>query len=118
MLAFRRDGTATLTTRGVLGEDHSCSGSVASDGFEALADLIQRAGFFGLEKAYRHNELQDGEAVTTSAFVGGRLKVVANSNQAGPPNLKAIEDAIDALGEKTSWAGSRPSRRSVERERG
>lgn len=36
--------------------------------------------------------------LTTSAVVGGRKKAVVNSNQAGPPRLKTIEDAVEAPG--------------------
>ena len=109
-LTFRRDGTATLTIVGVLryaSVDHTCRGSVTPEEVARLGALIQREGFFDLNEAYLDPRVQDGDAVVTSAVVDGRRKAVVNSNQAGPPNLKAIEDAIDALAKRVAWTARR-----------
>lgn len=95
-LTFRRDGTATLMTMGVLRHntvDHTCRASVTPEDFARLATFIQGEGFFDLNETYRDPGIQDGEVVVTSAVVDGRPKAVQNANRAGPPNLKAIEDA-------------------------
>jgi hypothetical protein len=106
-LTFRRNGGATLTLMGGL-SIHTCRGSVTAEAFARLAALLQNEGFFDLNESYSDPRIADGGTARTTVVVDGRQKAVQNSNQAGPPNLKAIEDAIDALGEKTSWAGSRP----------
>ena len=106
-LTLQRDGTATMTRIGVLGLDHKCTGSFAPMAFTKLAALMQRAGFFDLDETYRSRYV-DGQSVITSAIVAGRRKAVENSNQAGPSQLKVVEDAIDGLGEKVTWTRTRP----------
>jgi hypothetical protein len=112
-LTFRRDGTAARTIHGGAAHgttDRICKGAVTQEDFAALAALMQRAGFFDLNESYRHPRLVDGHGATTSAVGGGRRKQVQNVNQAGPSNLKAIEDAIDALGTKVAWTEIWPLR--------
>jgi hypothetical protein len=104
-LTFRRDGKATLMIVGATVENtnHTCTGRVRPDAFAELAAVISRQGFWGLNDVYDDPGLRDGGQVATSAVVDGRRKQVSNRNWAGPANLKMIENAIDALGEKISW---------------
>jgi hypothetical protein len=108
-LTFRRNGGATLTRMGGL-SIHTCRGSVTAEAFGRLATLLQKQGFFELNESYFDPRAADGGTTRTTVVVDGRQKAVHNSNRAAPPSLTAIEDAIDALGEKTSWGGSRRSK--------
>jgi hypothetical protein len=110
-LTFRNDGRAIATIIGVrrFGTvDHTCTGTVMPDDFEHLAALMEREGFFDLNESYRNPRLEDGQWVTISALRDGRRKAVLHSNQVGPPQLKVLEDAIDALTKKVVWEGRRP----------
>ena len=110
-LTFRRDGTALRTiSRGADGAaDRICRGTVVLEDFVALAALMQRTGFLNLNDTYRPDpQLPDGQGAITSAVVEGRRKEVINVDRAGPPDLQAIERAIDALGRKVAWTESHP----------
>ena len=107
-LTLRRDGTGILMVVGVLGVEHVCQGRVTAEDFARLAALIEREGFFELNEVYRDPRIADGSGAITTAVVDGRRKAVHNVNQAGPPNLKAAEHAVDQLGNKTAWRETRP----------
>jgi hypothetical protein len=109
-LTLRNDGAATLMTIGVLRfatQDHACRGRVTREVFAGLAAFMRRDGFFNLNETYQ-SPFVDGSCAITSGIVGGQRKAVNHCNDAGPPNLKAIEDAIDALGKKVVWTDRRP----------
>jgi hypothetical protein len=93
---------------GVLGVEHTCRGSLASEDFAELAALIHREGFFDLNESYLDPRIADGGCVTTSVITQRRRKTVSHLHEAGPSNLKAIEHAIRALGRKVIWTEARP----------
>lgn len=109
-LTFLRDGAATLTvlstTFGVL--DRTCKGTVEPQDFAALAGLLEAAGFFDMRAGYYRPDIVDQPGVVTIAFGSGRFKKVSNIKATGPPELRAIEQAIDALGRKVAWTGGGP----------
>ena len=110
-LTFERDGAATHLLIGVARQgtvDRTRRGTVTREDFARLAALIQSEGFLDLNDDYRNPTVVDGQTVITSVVVDGRAKVVVNSNEAGPTRLKAIEDAIDALGSKVTWTQVSP----------
>ena len=111
-LTLRRGGSATLTMHGTMVHGtvgHRCTGSVAPADFARVAALIQREGLFDLKEAYRDDPLTaDGKGAQTSVIVDGRKMTVLNSHEAGPANLKRIEDAIDALGNEAAWTEAQP----------
>jgi hypothetical protein len=107
-LTVQRDGTVILRIPGVLGPAYTCDGKVLPDDFARLANLIQSEGFFGMNERYRDPRLADGEVLITSVVIGGKRKVIAHRDKVGPASLKAIEDAIHALGERASWTEARP----------
>jgi hypothetical protein len=107
-LTVRRDGTVILNIFGVLGTVHTCEGRVPPDDFVRLANLIQTEGFFGMNEDYRDPRLRDGTVLITSVVTGGKRKVVTHLHKVGPASLKAIEDAIHALGDRVSWTEARP----------
>jgi hypothetical protein len=100
-LTFRRDGTATMTTFALV--DRRSTGTVTPEDFNGLTTLLQQEGFFDLAEVYRDPELVDGAFVTTTVIADGFMKSVLNSNQAGPPKLVAVEEAIKAVGKKVVW---------------
>jgi hypothetical protein len=91
-LTFHSNGTATRAT--FAEAIQTFRGTVTREEFDALAKLLQREGFFDLAEVYHDPKLRDGSAVTTSVVLDRVTKSVINSNQTGPPQLKAIEDAI------------------------
>jgi hypothetical protein len=105
-LTFRSDGTATRATFAEALQ--TFRGTVTREEFDALAKLLQREGFFDLAEVYQDPTLRDGSAVTTSVMLDRVTRSVINSNQTGPPQLKAIEDAINALGKKIAWTPASP----------
>ena len=110
-LTLKRDGTATLMRMGVLAFgrlDQRCTGTVGREAFGKLAAVVQGSGFFDLDDVYQDPRLADGGAVITTAVVAGRRKTVVDSNRKGPPNLLAIEDAVEGLGETVPWKAGRP----------
>jgi hypothetical protein len=107
-LTFRRDGIATRTIFSAPAEQQESRGMVTRKEFDALVMLLQREGFFDLAEVYRDPQIEDGAWATTSVVTGGLTKAVLNSNQAGPPTLVAVEDALDALGKKIVWTPASP----------
>lgn len=103
---LRSDGVAT---RVFLGNarmgvaPRSFTGRVSRADFDRLVALLSSEGFFKLEEAYRNPRLQDGEWVKTSAVRGGKPKSVLDSNKAGPPNLRRIEEAMEAALGRVAW---------------
>jgi hypothetical protein len=106
-LIFRRNGATTLMSTGILGMEHSCQGTVTPADFESVAALMVREKFFDLNDVYKA-PVFDAPQVTISAVVGGRRHSVVNYGEAGPPNLKRLEDAISALSRATAWTATRP----------
>ena len=110
-VTLRLDGTATLrhTGKARFGTaDRSFTGSVAREDYDRLASLMVSRGFFELRDEYRDPNLADGSWITTSAVRDGRTKTVLDSNEAGPPELKAIEDAIDGARVAITWTPANP----------
>ncbi len=110
-MTFRQDGTAALKTTGKARfgtSDRSFTGSVARADFDRLASLLISRGFFDLRDEYRDPSLADGAWITTSAVRDGRTKKVLDSNEAGPPDLKAIEEGIEAVRASIRWAPATP----------
>lgn len=101
-----RDGTASRTVPGNARQgtsDRSWHAAIPATEFEALAELLVAEGFFELEDEYRDPRLADGESLTTRAVRGGKDKTVLDSNRAGPPALKRIEEAIQAQMSRLTW---------------
>ena len=106
LVTLRRDGTATRHDTGKARfrtEDRTFTGSVERADFERLASLLISSGFFDLQDEYRDPELADGEWITTSAIRDGSARSVLDSNGAGPPALKAIEEAIEGVRASIAW---------------
>lgn len=111
IMTFRLDGTATLTNTGkerFRTSDRSFTGSVARVDFDRLAALLISRGFFDLRDEYRDPNLADGDWITTSAVRDGRTKKVLDRNEAGPPGLRAIEEAIEGVRAGITWVPAIP----------
>lgn len=110
-VTLRLDGTATLKKSGKARfgtTDQSFTGSVARSDFDRLASLLISRGFFDLRDEYRDPALADGAWITTSAVRDGVTKKVIDSNEAGPPALRAIEEAIEGARVAITWAPAAP----------
>jgi len=100
VLVLRRDGTALLTTTGKarLGtQDRVLQGTVAAADFDALARRLHAQGYFAMDEVYEEPGLQDGAWTTLSVTRGGVDKRVFSREQAGPPALRALQAAVDAV---------------------
>ncbi len=103
---LRSDGSATRMFHGNarMGiAPRSLKGRVGKSDFDRLVGQLEAEGFFKLEEAYRNPRLQDGEWVQISAVRGGKPKSVLDANQAGPLNLRRIEEAVEALLARIVW---------------
>ena len=110
-MTLRLDGTATLkkTGKGRFGtSDESFTARVARADFDRLAALLGSRGFFALRDEYRDPSLADGAWIPTSAVRDGRTKTVIDRNEAGPPALRAIEEAIEAVRTSLTWEPAAP----------
>lgn len=100
VLVLQRDGKATHTITGSAragtGEQRF-EGAVNPQAFAALAGVLVDKGFFALQDSYADPSLQDGSWATVQVEWGVQSKQVFNRNDAGPPNLLAVQQAIDAV---------------------
>lgn len=115
VLVLSRDGEArrVLTGKARQGtEDQRFRAAVRREDFDALARQALAAGFFGMADTHQEPGLQDGPwsqiAITRrapgSAIGAEQVTQVFRRGDAGPPALKALEDAIDALGLRLQFA--------------
>jgi hypothetical protein len=112
-VTFRPDGTASRLVRGYprFGTaDRRFSGTVPAQVFADLADVMRREGFFELDAEYRDPRVADGGWVTTSVVAAGAGKSVTSANGVGPPNLRRIEEAIEAAATRVAWKQEQPGR--------
>ena len=99
-LVLQRDGTARHMVTGKARhgtEDRSWLGEVRPQDFEALASLVQAAGFFEMDEGYEDPQVADGAWSTITITRGGQDKQVFRRGQAGPESLTQIEAAAQAL---------------------
>jgi hypothetical protein len=100
VLVLQRDGKAvhTVTGNARMGTARQLfEATVPTEAFAALAGLLVDTGFFELKETYKAPDLQDGAWVSVRVERGNQSKQVFNSNDAGPPNLRTIEQAIEAV---------------------
>jgi hypothetical protein len=110
VLVLRRDGTATLTITGKarMGTENSVStGSVRREDFDELARLALTQGFFDLNDSYEDPQMQDGAWSTTRVVRGTQDKRVFRRDDAGPPALRRLEDAIERVKARTRFVAER-----------
>jgi hypothetical protein len=110
-MVLRSDGTASLrhTGKARFGtSDRSMIGTVSRTDFDRLAALLVSQGFFELRDEYRDPALADGAWVSTGAMRDGRRKRVLDSNAAGPAELRAVEDALEAVRARIAWVPAAP----------
>jgi hypothetical protein len=110
-MTLRRDGAATLEKTGKARfrtSDQSFTARVTRADFDRLAALLVSRGFFEMRDEYRDPSLADGAWITTSAVRDGNAKKVLDSNEAGPPALKAIEEAIEGVRASITWVAVTP----------
>lgn len=99
-LRLRSDGSALLTRVGKARhgtQDEVREGRISPAEFDGLARLLLQRGFFELKDRYEDPDLQDGAWTTVHAVRGTQRKAVFVREDAAPPELKAVENAIDAL---------------------
>jgi len=70
--------------------------------FERLALLIERLGFFDLRSSYSR-PVTDNPTYITTIERGGVIKRVSNYADAGPAELWAVEQLIDAAADDVDW---------------
>jgi hypothetical protein len=110
-VSLYRDGSATLRQTGKARfgtSDQSFTGTVTRADFDRLAALVVSRGFFELREEYRDPTLADGAWVVTTVLQSGRPKKVLDSNAAGPADLRAVEDAVEAVRARLTWTPAAP----------
>ena len=110
-LVLRNDGTALLTQignarRGT--EDKTSRGTLPKAEFDKLAQLALAQGFYAMQDRYQNGNDQDGEWIVITLTRGTTDKQVMRREDAGPLALKAIEAAIDAVKDRTTFTPDRP----------
>ena len=104
------DGAVEFSGHRFVGTCGTAQGRVAPDVWAQLMGQFHRARFFELEDAYDETSLPrqcatDHAHTTTSIRVGNEVKQIVHS--AGcrdvPPELTALEDAIDAAAGSQKW---------------
>ncbi len=107
-LRLGRDELATC--RGNCPSDRrgSFTGKLDPADYESLARLLESKGFFEFKEEYGDRSLQDGDWLATGAVREGRRKLVWNQPGSEPPNLQAIQRAIDSLRARIDWVEAKP----------
>jgi hypothetical protein len=100
-LVFYRDGRATRRVMRDRLPGQDLTGTPGVEQLEGLAGEVQDNDFFDLDDHY--GELASGEPYRTTTVVRDGTTKVTDSGDAAPPNLKAVQDAIGALAERTEW---------------
>ena len=99
---FRSDGLALHVGEIFVEKLGPRPGRIDDAVFDRLASLVVRLGFFDLEPAYRL-PVTDHPTHITTAVRDGVTKRVSNYAEAGPAELWAIEELIDATAEEIDW---------------
>ncbi len=97
---LRSDGSAVVTQVGKArhgSADEVREGRLGAGEFDTLARLLVQRGFFQLADRYGDPELQDGAWTTVRVTRGSQKKEVFVREDAAPPELRAVETAIDDL---------------------
>ena len=97
-----RDGRATYVGKMCVEKLGVHTGWLDEDQFERLARLIVRLGFFDLDSDYSE-EFMDAATHITTVVRDGVAKRVSNYGEAGPDELWAIEELIDAVADGVDW---------------
>ena len=84
------------------------TGSVPVPEFNRLAQFIRDSGYMELEDSYTRS-VTDNPTVFTMVVMNGKRRTVRNYANAGPTELWAIEQLIDDLMVKATWADSQNS---------
>jgi hypothetical protein len=99
-IELRSDGTARFTQVGKARhgtEDQVLQGRISRPDFDMLAALLLQRGFFQMSERYDPTGLADGAWLLLRATRAGQSKEVFAREDAAPPDLRAIETAIDAI---------------------
>ncbi len=99
-IELRHDGTAVFTEvgnarRGT--QDKVRQGRITARDFDALAGLLASRGFYAMAPEYQDPGVADGPWMTLRVVRGGQAKEVFARDEATPPDLRAVETAIDQL---------------------
>ena len=100
---LRSDGSVVVTQVGKARHgsiDQVREGRVSAAEFDTLARLLLQRGFFQMQARYGDPELQDGAWMTVRATRHSQQKEVFVREDGAPPELGAVETAIDALGSR------------------
>jgi hypothetical protein len=100
VLVLQRDDKAIRTLSGSARAsiaEQRFEGLMPPRAFDVLARLLVEKNFFDLQDSYQDPALQDGAWATVRVEWGEQNKQVFSSNGAGPPSLRAIEQAIEAV---------------------
>ena len=101
-VVLRPDGTASYEGKRFVDRIGEYEGTFAQDDFRKLAAEFEAIGFFQLNDRYRR-PITDQPSRITSATRGASVKKVDNYGNAGPRNLKDLEDRILKVAQTITW---------------
>jgi len=79
-----------------------CRGMVDIKALNQVLKSIETSGFMGFKDKYRRG-ITDMSTVYTTVVVDGKKKVIEDYANAGPPELRLIEQSIDGLMGTAKW---------------
>jgi hypothetical protein len=110
VLVLRRDGSASYTSTGKARRgtvDQTFQGMLRAQDFEHLARVVLAQHFFELNDRYEDPQLQDGPWQTIGVDSVTQNKRVFSRDDAGPPALKELAAAIEAVRLQTRFVPDR-----------
>lgn len=100
-ITLRSDGSATYVGKRYSPREGAFQGKFEY-GFEKLAELLYRQGFFNLENEY-NAPFTDLDTTIVTVTQDGKAKAVRDYGSAAPVELWGVEQLIDSLSEKIVW---------------
>ena len=101
-VTLRKDGTATYIARDFASKPKGTFQGKFEYGFERLAELIYRQGFFNLKNRY-DAPFTDLDTAIITVIKDGNPKAVINYGGVAPVEFWGIETAIDSLVDDVKW---------------
>ena len=97
------DGTAAFDGIAHVGRIGKFVGRVPFYDFAQLAILAERAGFMTLQERYASSWTDDETTRITIRVRSGKEKTVEDYGDFGPPELWALQRAIDGVAQSIKW---------------
>ncbi len=101
-IVLRPDGTATYSGQRFVDRVGEFDGTFPREEFKKLVERIDAIGFFQFQERYAR-PITDQPSHITSASRDGKVKKVDNYGNAGPKDLRDLEDRILKVAQGITW---------------